>query len=415
MLGYPLTCFDAKEYGTLLIVDPEREFNDEEIVKLKKDYDQLALSVIVFADWYNTTIMQKVQFFNENTHALWKPETGGSNIPAINNLLKSWNISFGDLVFEGDFQLGSHEMYYASGNSITNFPTDGIIIKRNINNQGKDIIENKIVKLKDVPILGLYSAEFNKKQQNLHPPTRKNSEGRIAVYGDSSCLDSAHLTKDCFWMLEALLQFTTTGTVPFIFQHSHQNLNSKDNENLNIELYDNIPISTLFSNKTIDNNNKNDQIVINCPFLEWEKPVIVNETLPANIYKAQKSILLNNIEISNNILPDMTNLDENSIKLEHNSFKQMLEYESGKNQNEEQQVNYSILNFNNFILLLSIIVIIYLLNNLFRCFKFRSIRRKLFTISSANLNKKIKRRKLSTEVDNSWLLEEILPTNSDNI
>lgn len=65
VLGYPLTCFDAKEYGTLLIVDPEKEFGDEEIAKLKKDYDQSALSVIVFADWYNTTIMQKVQFFNE--------------------------------------------------------------------------------------------------------------------------------------------------------------------------------------------------------------------------------------------------------------------------------------------------------------------------------------------------------------
>lgn len=295
---------------------------------------------------------------------------------------------------------------------MTNFPIDGKIIKRIINNQGKEIINNKIVKIKDVPILGLYSAEFNMKQQNLHPPIRKNS-GRIAVYGDSSCLDSAHLQKDCFWMLEAFLQFTTTGTVPFIFQHSHQN--SKDDQP-NIELYDNIPVETPFSNKTV----KNEQI--NCSFLEWEKPIIVNETLPNNIYKAQKSILLNNLELSSNILPDvMANLDDNNFKFERNSFKQMLEYESGSNilKQPDEQVNYSILNLNNCLLILSILVIIYLLNNLFRCFKFRAIRRKLAVLSSSNTNstnkKALKRRKVSTEVDNNWLLEdEMLSVNSDN-
>lgn len=359
VLGYPLTCFDAKEYGTLLIVDPEREFSDEEIKKLEKDYHESALSLIVFADWWNTTIMQKVQFFNENTRQLWRPETGGSNIPAINSLLKPWNISFGDLVFEGDFTLGSHEMYYASGSSITSFPTDGIVIKRNINNQGKEIINNKIVKLKDVPILGLYSAEFNKKEQNAqnaHPPKRKNSEGRIAVYGDSSCLDSAHLQKDCFWMLEALLQFTTTSTVPFIFQHSHQN--SKEDAS-KIEPYESVPVATLFSNKT----SKIDQI--SCSSLEWERPIVVNETLPTNLYRAQKSILLSDLE-SSNVLPDvMANLDENNnFRLERNGFKQVLEYESGKSNPPDDQVNSSVFNLKSCLILLSVVAILYLLKDL---------------------------------------------------
>lgn len=309
-------------------------------------------------------------------------------------------------------------MYYASGNSITNFPADGIVIRRSINDQGKEIINNKIVKLKDVPILGLYSAEFNKKQQNLHPPIRKSSEGRIVVYGDSSCLDSAHLQKDCFWMLEAFLQFTTTGTVPFIFQHSHQN--SKDSS-LDIEHYDTVPVSTLFANRT----SKSEPSI--CSFLEWEKPVIVNETLPNNIYKAQKSILLSNLELSNNILPDVmtNNLPDtdslnNNFKLERNSFKQVLEYESGgRNQYDDVQVNYSILNLNNCLLLLSILVVIYLLNNLFRCFKCSkfTFRRKLFSISkrdSLPTVKKVKRRKFSTSVDEVWLLQDSLPTNSDN-
>ena len=31
VLGEPFTCFDAKNYGTLLIVDPEEEFFPEEV------------------------------------------------------------------------------------------------------------------------------------------------------------------------------------------------------------------------------------------------------------------------------------------------------------------------------------------------------------------------------------------------
>lgn len=43
------------------------------------------------------------------------PDTGGANVPALNDLLSSWGISLGDRVFEGDFMLGDHDMYYASG------------------------------------------------------------------------------------------------------------------------------------------------------------------------------------------------------------------------------------------------------------------------------------------------------------
>ena len=31
VLGEPFTCFDAKNYGTLLIVDPEEEYFPEEV------------------------------------------------------------------------------------------------------------------------------------------------------------------------------------------------------------------------------------------------------------------------------------------------------------------------------------------------------------------------------------------------
>ena len=46
VLGSPLTCFDASQYGALLMVDLEDEFFPEEIEKLKTDVEQKGLSVV---------------------------------------------------------------------------------------------------------------------------------------------------------------------------------------------------------------------------------------------------------------------------------------------------------------------------------------------------------------------------------
>lgn len=45
----------------------------------------------------------------------------------------------------------------------------------------------------DSPILGLIEA----------------GEGRIAVYGDSNCLDSSHMVTNCYWLLRKILDFTS--------------------------------------------------------------------------------------------------------------------------------------------------------------------------------------------------------------
>lgn len=66
VLGSPFTCFDASQYGTVLLVDAEEEYFPEEVAKLKRDVDN-GLSLIVFADWYNVTVMKKVKFYDENT------------------------------------------------------------------------------------------------------------------------------------------------------------------------------------------------------------------------------------------------------------------------------------------------------------------------------------------------------------
>ena len=58
---------------------------------------------------YNTTVMKKVKFYDENTRLWWVPDTGGANIPALNDLLAGWGIALGDTVVEGEISLGSHE------------------------------------------------------------------------------------------------------------------------------------------------------------------------------------------------------------------------------------------------------------------------------------------------------------------
>ena len=76
VLGSPLTCFDASQYGALLIVDSEEEFFPEEVEKLRHDVNERGLSLIVFADWYNVDVMKKIKFYDENTRQWWMPDTG---------------------------------------------------------------------------------------------------------------------------------------------------------------------------------------------------------------------------------------------------------------------------------------------------------------------------------------------------
>lgn len=82
LLNKDLTQFDARQYGTLLIVDPEEEYTMAERSKLQMDVEKKGLSVIVFADWYDTDVMKKIKFLDDNTHTTWTTVTG-----YVNNLL----------------------------------------------------------------------------------------------------------------------------------------------------------------------------------------------------------------------------------------------------------------------------------------------------------------------------------------
>lgn len=97
--------------------------------------------------------MKKVKFYDENTRQWWMPDTGGANVPALNDLLTPWNIQFSNKVFDGKFKLKDHDMYYASGTSIKLFPEGGIMISRQLNDQGANV-SNTFQQLKCKKIYG---------------------------------------------------------------------------------------------------------------------------------------------------------------------------------------------------------------------------------------------------------------------
>ena len=34
------------------------------------------------------------------------------------------------------------------------------------------------------------------------------------MFGDSNCIDGAHLTKPCYWLVDAMLEYTSAGHLP---------------------------------------------------------------------------------------------------------------------------------------------------------------------------------------------------------
>lgn len=66
----------------------------------------------------------------------WMPDTGGANVPALNDLLSTWGIALSDRVFEGDFEIGDHAGHYASGTSVLKFPSSGLLVAVPLTDQG---------------------------------------------------------------------------------------------------------------------------------------------------------------------------------------------------------------------------------------------------------------------------------------
>ena len=74
---------------------------------------------------------------------------------------------------------------------------------------GSEVVTGSSSVMTNVPVLGLYS-------------TPGDEGGRVVVYGDSNCLDSAHMQRGCFWLLDTLLKYATSSASPPPFSASEQ-------------------------------------------------------------------------------------------------------------------------------------------------------------------------------------------------
>ncbi|XP_050419882.1 membrane-bound transcription factor site-1 protease isoform X2 [Adelges cooleyi] len=272
VLGEPYTCFDASNYGALLVVDPEEEFFTEEIAKIKNDVANYNLSVIVFADWYNVSVMKKIKFFDENTKQWWMPVTGGANIPALNDLLDPFGISFGPNVYNGEFDMGDRKIHYSSGSHLTTFPSKGIVIAKTLKNQGEEFLDGDKSKQEvKVPILGLYK-----------------TTGHIIVYGDSNCLDNSHMEIDCYWMLDAFMEYISTDKLAHIFLEDNIQISSNESMYAKPERLEN---NGLHKHSKVINKTHTGIIKLplpSCIVIEPAKTLNLNISANSDDYKPQK-------------------------------------------------------------------------------------------------------------------------------
>lgn len=209
ILNEDLTKFNAENYGQLLLMDTEEEFTQKEREKLEIDIHQKGLSLIVIADWYNEDILHKIKFFDDNTHKLWFPLTGGSNLPSLNGLLDPFGISFGNKVYEGIIQIKNEKTTYSSGTSIIRFPAGSMLVFFDLNEQ---TLLNGNRMIQSIPVLGF----------------SKYGQGRIAIYGDSSCFDSHKNTNGCFWLMDKIIEYTSKGIIKEEFKESKYQILKKE-------------------------------------------------------------------------------------------------------------------------------------------------------------------------------------------
>ena len=135
----PATCFDGANYGHIWIVDPEEEFFPEELAKLRRDVEEHGARLTVFAEWFDKAYMEKARFYDDNTRSFWTPATGGSNVPALNDLLRPWGAEIsgkGQTTSTSHLSLGGKKHTLSAFGLLARWPEGAYLQKADDTNQG---------------------------------------------------------------------------------------------------------------------------------------------------------------------------------------------------------------------------------------------------------------------------------------
>ena len=194
-----LTCVQAENYGIYFLIDPEDMIEEKESKKIRYDVENKGVHLFLVADWYDEKIHAEI-LKEKQSQVLARKDINatfmGSATPALNSLLANYFIEFSVLdSYSGSVSLGPDTADYQAGAAITRFPHGGYLLTQ--------YLQSKFTrKWQDVPMLGLYDDSKAGKMT-----------GRIAVFGDSSCLDKSAAGKHCLWLLAPILAFLEFGEV----------------------------------------------------------------------------------------------------------------------------------------------------------------------------------------------------------
>ena len=202
ILSSPATCFDANEYGAMMIVDSEEEFYPEEIEKIFIDVTSKGMGLIVFSEWYDSDMISKLRFYDDNTRSWWDAATGGSNIPALNDLLRPFGAAFAGGAHELMIALPNGSRFdMAHGSALAAMPKGSYILRGRTKSKSKGEKGQA-----SVPALGLADA----------------GKGRLVLYGDSNCLDSAHRKSSCEDFSIQMIEYVTRKNEPVFLASSRK-------------------------------------------------------------------------------------------------------------------------------------------------------------------------------------------------
>ena len=112
---------------------------------------------------------------------------------------------------------------------------------------------------------------------------------------------SAHLTKDCWWLMDAILEYTSMSRLPGVFVEEGQPaaISPALQSSSMLDLPQRMEGNRLHRfSKVLDTNigrdHVNTKILPKCPALEVSLAEPLNRTAPSNLYKSQKLLLLDN-------------------------------------------------------------------------------------------------------------------------
>lgn len=156
-------------------------------------------------------------------------------------------------------------------------------------------IESEATKRHQVPILGLLQT------------TATDHSGRIVIYGDSNCLDMSNLDKACYWMLDAILEYTSSMHLPAVFKNNR----AKDlGGSVKTVAPQRMEGNRLYRySKVLEGHlgESHPRMLPQCPHLAFALPVALNVSAPTNLVQSQKLLA-----VSEDVVPIVS--ADNAIK-----------------------------------------------------------------------------------------------------